>query len=165
MRIATPRLARKLILPISVTCILLSCAPRGDEHLAEDVDRYLERMQAWASVEVETDMAIRSILATQFVDDAAVLRILADSRPIVTRQIRTLEACRPGTPDVQAIHTAYLQGWRDLLNGYFLIEQGIEAADGRRIAQGRNALTNWRRSLRTIAIDLADLATLTDGRT
>lgn len=117
-------------------------------------------MQTWAPVEAETGQAIQRILATQFVDDAEVLRQIDDSRPRIERHIHALQAYHPRTADVRAIHREYVDTWIDLLHGYADIEQGLRNADPRELAAGRAALLEWRRRLRTVARDLRDLADL-----
>jgi hypothetical protein len=117
-------------------------------------------MQAWAPTEVEAGQAIQRILATQFVDDAEVLRQIDESRPRIQRHIHALRAYEPRTADVRAIHREYLDAWVDLLRGYAEIEHGLRDGDPRALAAGRTALLEWRRGLRSVARDLRDLADL-----
>jgi len=143
-----------------IALLVAACTPAHPERLARDVDRYLGVMQTWAPVEVETNRAIQRLLATQFVDDAEVLRQLSDSRPRVKRHLHVLLAYHPETLDVQGVHREYVESWRALLRGYSQLQHGIEEADANSLATGREALLEWRRSLRTVARDLGDLAAL-----
>lgn len=143
-----------------VAIAVAACGPDHPAQLAADVDRYLDAMQAWAPVEVETGQAIQRILATQFVDDAEVLRQIDDSRPRIERHIHALQAYHPRTADVRAIHREYVDAWVDLLRGYAEIERGLRDADPQTLAAGRAALLEWRRRLQTVARDLRDLADL-----
>jgi len=152
------RRAPRNIVAIFLAFTVYSCAPSDQNRLATDVAQYLLAMQAWAPIEVETDLAIRNILATQFVDDASILHTIADSRRVVRRHLHELEATSPATADVIAIHVAYTAAWERLLAGYEDIEAGLAAANAQQLAKGRAALTDWRRSLRSVASDLADVA-------
>jgi hypothetical protein len=147
---------------ILLITLLLACARHPPEALRADVDRYLAVMQGWAVVELETGKAIERVLATQFVDDAEVMRQLADSRPRIRRHLHAIEAYVPQTPDVRAVHRTYVQAWTSLLHGYDLIDHGLRDADPSSLAAGRTLLLEWRRSLRVVATDLRDLADVAD---
>jgi hypothetical protein len=134
------------------------CASRSRERLAADVGRYLRAMQGWAPVEVETGGTIKRILATQFVDDAEVMRQLAESRPRIERHLHELRAYHPDTPAVRTVHQEYIESWVALLRGYADLEHGLEDVDAAEIAKGRDALLAWRRHLREVAADLRALA-------
>lgn len=128
------------------------------ERLAADVSEYLRTVQAWAPVEVEADQTITRILATQFVDDIAVLREIAESRPRIQRHLHAVMAYQPSTPDVAAVHRSYIEAWTTLLVAYDQIEQGIRTGDTATLSTGRRNLLQWRRTLRVVAADLRELA-------
>ena len=94
-----------------------------------DTLAYLQKMNSWAPVEAETARTLERIMATQFVDEAEVLRQISESRPRVQRHLDAATAYEPRTADVRRIHATYIKAWRTLLDGYASITTGFEHGD------------------------------------
>jgi hypothetical protein len=125
--------------------------------VATDVAAYLDRVRSWASVEGETGRSIERMLATQFVEESTVLHELEDEMPRADAHLRRIEAFRPRTPPLQAVHERYVVAWTTLRRGLGDLQAGIRAADGQAVAAGREAMLEWRRGLRAVAADLRRL--------
>ena len=118
---------------------------------------YLERSKGWAQIEAETARTIERIFDTQFVDEAEVLRQIADSRPRVLAHLATLRAYQPRSDDIAGIHARYIVGWETLLTGYDAIEKGFGTGDYSNLARGREALTQWGNTILETAQELREL--------
>ncbi len=70
--------------------------------------RTSQKMASWAPIEAETARTLERILATEFVDEAEVLRQIADSTPRVQRQLEEAERYEPRTAEVRRIHETYV---------------------------------------------------------
>ena len=114
-------------------------------------------MQRWAPLQGATAQAIERILATQFVDDPAVLHEINDSRTRIAEHLAIARAYQPRTAPVQAIHARYLAAWDDLLSGYRAIEDGLAASDASKLAEGRAAFARWHAALVEVAARLREL--------
>lgn len=121
-------------------------------------------MTSWAPTEAETARTLERILATEFVDEAEVLRQIADSTPRVHRQLDEAERYEPRTAEVRRIHEAYTGAWRALLHGYESISDGFETGEQAKLAQGRDAMARWRDAILGVARDLRALRDRTDLR-
>jgi hypothetical protein len=142
----------------AITEIGTACSTRGaPEEVASDVEAYLVRMRSWAVVEAEMGHSTERILATQFVDDSAVLHEIDDGMPRLRAQLRRIKTFQPRTRQVKSIHAQYVEAWERLEQGYVDIERGVRGADARDLAAGRQALLDWRRGLRTVATKLRAL--------
>jgi hypothetical protein len=126
--------------------------------LRADTKAYLAKMASWAPIEAETARTLDRIIATQFVDQAEVLRQLADSAPRVQHHLVEVEQYHPRTPEIRRIHEAYIDGWRDLLQGYAFIEGGLLGGDQARLSRGRESLLHWRQSIVLVARSLGGLS-------
>jgi hypothetical protein len=122
-----------------------------------DLRAYLEQSRSWAPIEGETARTLERILATEFVDEAEVLRQIADSRPRILTHMKTARAYEPHSKAVGQIHARYLSAWDVLLRAYDAIEQGFQTGDYTRLARGREAMAEWRDGLLRVARDLREL--------
>lgn len=130
-----------LLLPLLLVCASCSTPPAA---LRADTVAYLQKMSSWAPTEAETARTIERILATEFVDQAEVLRQIADSTPRVQRQLEDAQRYEPRTSEVRRIHSTYVGAWHALLGGYQSIQSGLETSDQPKLAQGRLAMARWR---------------------
>jgi hypothetical protein len=121
-------------------------------------------MTSWAPTEAETARSVERILETEFVDEAEVLRQIADSSPRVRRHLDEAARYEPRTAEVRRIHEAYTGAWRTLLDGYQSITAGFETGEQAKLAQGRDAMARWRDAIIGVARDLRDLRDRTDLR-
>lgn len=128
-----------------------------DETVRTDRDAYLRQMEAWGPVQGATATALERILATEFVDDAAVLHELADARPRAETHIAVARAYEPRTPPIAEIHQAYVAAWDELVAAYAQVERGIRNADAADLAAGRRAFGSWRDAMMKTARDLRQL--------
>ena len=130
--------------------------------LRADTLAYLQKMASWAPTEAETARTLERILATEFVDQAEVLRQIADSRPRVQRQLEEAERYQPRTAEIRRIHETYARSWRALLDGYQAITTGFEAGEQTKLAEGRQDMARWRDGIMTVARELRELRDRTD---
>lgn len=114
-------------------------------------------MLSWAPTEAETARTLERILATEFVDEAEVLRQIADNTPRVERQLEAAERYAPRTTEVRRIHEVYTGSWRTLLEGYRVIAAGFADGDQTKLAAGRQAMARWRDAIMAVARDLRAL--------
>ena len=142
-----------LLLPLLV-CASCSTPPAA---LRADTLAYLQKMTSWAPTEAETARTIERILATEFVDQAEVLRQIADSTPRVREHLADAERYEPRTKEVRQIHVVYTNAWRTLLDGYASITAGLESGQQVKLAQGREALARWRDAILRVADELRAL--------
>jgi hypothetical protein len=122
-----------------------------------DLRAYLERSRSWAPVEGETARTLERILATQFVDEAEVLRQINDSRPRVLTHLETVRGYVPHSKTVEQVHAHYIAAWESLLRGYDAIEEGFKSGDYAKLARGREAMAEWRDGLVDVARELREL--------
>ena len=125
--------------------------------LRADTLAYLQKMASWAPTEAETARTLERILATEFVDEAEVLRQIGESTPRVRRQLEEAERYEPRTGEVRRIHETYTGAWRALLDGYRSIASGLETGDQAQLAQGRLGMARWRDAILAVARDLRGL--------
>jgi len=137
--------------------VLLAACSTPPAALRADTLAYLQKMASWAPTEAETARTLERILATEFVDQAEVLRQIADSTPRVQRQLREAEQYEPRTREVRRINETYTQAWRTLLDGYQAITAGFESGQQAKLAQGREAMARWRDGILAVARDLRAL--------
>lgn len=144
---------------LALACVLLLLASCSAPPAAVRADTlaYLQKMTSWAPVEAETARTLERIMATQFVDEAEVLRQIAESRPRVQRQLDAATAYQPRTADVRRIHASYIKAWRTLLDGYASITAGFEHGDQEKLASGRQAMLQWRDTIVEVAEELRAL--------
>jgi hypothetical protein len=122
-----------------------------------DLRAYLERSRSWAPVEGETARTLERILATQFVDEAEVLRQIGDSRPRVATHLETVRGYVPHSKTVEQVHGHYVAAWEALLRGYDAIEEGFRSGDYNKLARGREGMAEWRDGLVDVARELREL--------
>jgi hypothetical protein len=122
-----------------------------------DLRAYVQASKAWAAVEGETARTLDRILETQFVDEAEVLRQIADSRPRIAKHLELIRAYTPATDDLRRIHERYVAAWETLLGGYDAIERGFRTGDYTNLARGREAMATWRDAIVGVARDLREL--------
>ena len=154
-----------LLSPLVVLVLGACGAPPQAER--SDLQAYLRQVEQWGAVEGDTARTIERILDTQFVDEAAVYREIADSRVRIGPHLENLELAIPQTRRIRRIHTHYVGTWQRLLNTYRALEQGLREADQALVAEGRAGLLAWRRGLRGVADELrtaANDAGLTPGK-
>jgi len=142
------------LLPLLLVCASCSTPPAA---LRADALAYLQKMASWAPTEAETARTIERILATEFVDEAEVLRQIADSTPRVQRQLDEAQRYEPRTTEVRRIHETYLEAWRALLGAYGSIKSGLENSEQPKLAQGRLGMARWRDGILAVARDLRAL--------
>jgi hypothetical protein len=143
-----------LLLAASLTGCRTAAPP---QEVATDVAAYLDRVSFWSPIEGETGRSIERILATQFVEESAVLHELDECIPRTAAHLRRIQAYQPRTSPLQAVHEKYLLAWTTLDQGFAQLQDGIRRAEGSALAEGREALLAWRRGLRTVAADLLQL--------
>jgi len=114
-------------------------------------------MTSWAPTEAETARTIERILATEFVDEAEVMRQIADSTPRVQRQLDEAQRYEPRTTEIRRIHETYVGAWRALIAAYEAIRTGLENDDQPKLAQGRLGMARWRDGILAVARDLRAL--------
>jgi hypothetical protein len=122
-----------------------------------DLRAYLARSKTWAPVEAEASRTIDRILQTQFVDEAEVLRQIADSRPRILAHLERVRSYVPQSKEVAHVHARYVAAWESLLAGYDAIEQGFSSGDYTKLARGRDEMEAWRRGLVEVADELREL--------
>jgi len=122
-----------------------------------DLRAYLARTQSWAPVEAEAARTIERILKTQFVDEAEVMRQIADSRPRLVAHLQALRAYTPHSKEVARVHAHYVEAWERLLAGYDAIERGFSTGDYTQLARGREAMEAWRAGIVPVAHELREL--------
>lgn len=149
------------VLP-ALLAFVVACGPPPAAKRA-DVEAYLQRMTAWAPIEAETARALERILQTEFVDEAEVTRQIADDLPRVRSHLQRIEDYTPHTEDVKAAHETYKTAWRRLLAGYEQIESGLRTGEYALLAQGRNAMADWRDGLMATARKLSSLRDATNA--
>lgn len=129
-----------------------------------DVEAYLQRMAAWAPIEAETARSLERILETEFVDEAEVIRQIEDNVPRVRAHLQRVQEYVPQTEDVKAVHETYKLAWKRLLTGYERIETGFRSGEYSLLAEGRDALAEWRQGLLATARKLSSLRDATDAQ-
>lgn len=122
-----------------------------------DLRGYLQASKAWGAVEAETARSLDRILQTQFVDEAEVLRQIADSRPRIGAHLERVRQYVPRSTPVREIHERYIAAWEKLLGGYDAIERGFGTGDYPQLARGREAIAEWREGILGVARDLREL--------
>lgn len=122
-----------------------------------DLQSYLQRSKSWAPIEAEAAQAIERILRTQFVDEATVLHLIADTRPRLERHLEWVREYRPRSRAVERVHARYIDSWQELLAAYDAIEQGFATADYTKLARGREAMGAWRDGILGVAEELRTL--------
>jgi hypothetical protein len=145
---------RVSILPLA---ILIGGCEGATSGTRIDLRAYLERARSWAPVEGETARTLERILATEFVDEAEVLRQIGDSRPRILTHLKTARAYTPHSKTVAHVHARYVAAWESLLHGYDSIEEGFKTGDHAKLARGREAMAEWRDGLVGVARELRDL--------
>ena len=154
-RTAHPRHVWRLALACCAALLPACATPPAT--LRADTLAYLQKMSSWAPTEAETARTLERILATEFVDQAEVLRQIADSTPRVKRQLSEAEAYQPRTSEVRRIHVVYTGAWRSLLDAYGSIAGGFETGNQTKLAEGRDGLARWRDAIMRVARELRDL--------
>lgn len=140
-----------LVLPLALACRPAPTATRAD------LRAYLVRAKTWAPVEAEAARTIERILGTQFVNEAEVLRQIADSRPRVVTHLQMVRAYAPHSKEVAGVHARYIAAWERLLRGYDAIEDGFSSGDYTKLARGREAMETWRATIVGVADELREL--------
>jgi hypothetical protein len=147
--------ARGLLLRCGV--VLLAACSTPPATLRADTLAYLQKMSSWAPTEGETARTLERILATEFVDQAEVLRQISDSTPRVRRHLAEVAGYQPRTSEVRQIHEAYVGSWRTLLDAYASITAGFETGDQAKLSAGREGMARWRDAIVSTAQQLRDL--------
>lgn len=151
------RLRRHVPALLQVVVAVLEACSTPPAALRVDTLAYLQKMASWGPTEAETARTLERILATEFVDQAEVLRQIDDSTPRVRRQLEEAERYEPRTAEIRRIHETYTGAWRALLDAYASIASGFETGDQAKIAQGRLDMARWRDAILTVARDLRGL--------
>jgi len=147
---------RPALVAVAVGCVL-GCRTAPPAETRIDLRAYLARTRAWAPVESEAAHTIERIMKTQFVDEAEVLRQIADSKPRVLAHLQTLRSYTPHSKEVATVHAHYVAAWERLLAGYEAIEQGFASGDYTKLARGREAMEAWRAGIVDVAQELREL--------
>jgi hypothetical protein len=126
---------------------------------------YLQRANDWAPAEAETARTIDRILATQFVDEAEVRRQVDGDAPRVAAHLARVQAVEPRSPELRAVHQAYLNTWRRLESGYRSLRRGLDTGHVSDLADGRRALEGWRTGIVDVARELRRLREDVDAPT
>jgi len=122
-----------------------------------DLQAYLARSKGWAPREAEAARTVERILATEFVDEAEVLRQIADSRPRLLAHLERVRAYTPQSEDVLPIHRRYVGAWQRLLAAYDAIEEGFSSGDYAKLARGREHMAEWKNGILGVAQDIRQL--------
>jgi hypothetical protein len=143
------------------SAILLIAAGLGCQTSASatrtDLRAYLAHTRTWAPVEADTARTIERILRTEFVDEAEVLRHIAESRPRIAVHLQRLRAFTPHSVEVRRVHARYVEAWQKLLDGYDAIERGFATGDYTELARGREAMADWKATILDVARELRQL--------
>src|SRR5262249_39437863 len=139
---------------VLLALLLLPACGTPSSVVRTDLQAYVDRIQAWAPVEAETKRTITRILRTQFVDEGAVLRQIADCRPRVLGHLARVRAYAPRSPALAQIHQRYVVAWQGLLDGFDAIESGFATGDYTKLAVGRQAMETWEAAIVHVADDL-----------
>lgn len=151
------RPGRTTWLGVAFVVAFLAACSTPPAALRADTLAYLRKMSSWAPTEAETARTLERILATEFVDEAEVLRQVADSTPRIQRQLAEAEQYEPRTAEVRRIHAVYVASWRILLDGYSSITAGFATGDQAKLSRGRDAMARWRDSIMQVARELREL--------
>lgn len=144
-------------LPLLVVAAMIFTCGTPPSTVRIDLQAYVERSKSWAMVEAETARSLDRILQTQFVDEAEVLRQIAESRPRISSHLERVRAYAPGSDPLRRIHQRYIATWQTLLRGYDAIERGFSSGDYTNVARGREAIADWRDGIVAVANDLREL--------
>jgi hypothetical protein len=139
---------------------ILGCSEKPSptsKDLAQDLQAYLQQLQAWETLENEVFQALLDVERTYYVDDDFVIRRFKAALPKIVQHIGELSAVRPGTAEVRAIHEQYLEGWRDFEAGFQAVVAAMEAKDYIRLASAKNAVEGGRRKILAAAGRLEEL--------
>lgn len=152
--------ARLFSAPLAHVVLLLltiatSCSQERDH--AQAFQQHMNELAAWAPVEAETARSIQRILASQFVDEAAVRQEIAQAVPRIEAHLARIGPITPDDPDLRKIHERYRRAWHDILEGLQNIPAALDRADAQALASSRSAITAWRESMIEIANDLRRL--------
>jgi hypothetical protein len=147
---------RRLVTIGVISVAVFGCAAT-EPALRVDLQAYVQRTKSWAPAEAETARTLDRILQTQFVDEAEVLRQIAESRPRAISHLQNARAFVPRSDPVQRIHERYIEAWEMLLRGYDAIEEGFATGDFTSLARGRQAIAAWREGIVGVARDLREL--------
>jgi len=142
---------------VIVATIALTAACRPSHPDASAIREYVAEVKAWSPTEAETGRTVDRILATHFVDEAEVRRQIMADTPRVAAHLDHLSRTAPSDPALRRIHERYLQGWRELLEGYQAILAGLDEGRAQELAVGRRAMEAWRQSIWDTARDLRAL--------
>ena len=142
---------------VVIAAAVLGCTSSPPAATRIDLRAYLARTQSWAPAESEAARTIERILKTQFVDEAEVLRQIADSKPRVIAHLEALRSYRPQSKEVAAVHAHYVAAWERLLAGYDAIEAGFASGDYTNLARGREGMEAWREGIVAVARELREL--------
>jgi hypothetical protein len=157
----TPRrsllLASTLLLAAVCGCESTS---RPRPALELDVARYIARVKQWADMERRVSAAMSTIFRDQFLHAEKITGITEALLPAIETHVNALDTYEPTTTEVAEIHGRYTHAWRRLLEGFRLIDAGMRADDGMRLAQGRRRLEVWQEQMQNVA---AALRVLADG--
>lgn len=140
-----------------VLLLLVPACATPPAALRADTVAYLQKMTSWAPIEAETASTLERILETEFVNQAEVLRQIADNRPRVERHLAEVERYAPRTGEVRRIHEVYARTWRELLAAYDSISAGFAGGDQAKLSAGRHLMARWRDGIMAVARDLRAL--------
>jgi hypothetical protein len=152
-----PKLRFLRCLRLACGLALLAACSTPPAALRADTLAYLQKMSSWAPDEAETARTLERILATEFVDQAEVLRQISDNTPRVQSHLAEVEQYQPRTAEVRKIHAVYVGSWRTLLDAYGSITAGFASGDQTKLAQGRDGMARWRDAIMQVARELREL--------
>ena len=122
--------------------VLLAACATPPAALRADTLAYLQKMSSWAPTEAETARTLERILATEFVDQAEVLRQIADNTPRVRGSSPRRRRIEPRTSEVRQIHEIYVELLEDAARRRTATSRPASRAGTRR--SWRKVATAWR---------------------
>jgi hypothetical protein len=121
----------------------------------------MARINQWAPAEREASAAISKIFRSQFLDADLATSVADHMLPVIDRQLSSIASYTPNTPEIAKIHARYAGAWQGLRDGFNLVNEGMKADDGIRLAQGRRHFELWSDEMIAIAKELRGLVEAT----
>jgi hypothetical protein len=128
-----------------------------EEALKQDLQRYLEEAQGWASTEARINGPIDNVQSSHFVNDQFVISTLSPVVSLVQDYVGRLENYQPQTPTLQTVHQHYVGAWRFHHLACTTIVEAMEKKDYILLAQGTKGLREARSTLLDVLDGLSQL--------
>jgi hypothetical protein len=112
--------------------------------VSSDLKSYSEELLPLADEEQGLLDTYESVTGANYTDDGTTYDAIQGLIPRGNAFIAKIEAIQPSTPQLQAIHAKYVQGWNDQVEAWLLISSALENQDSSLIAQGNDKLATGR---------------------